>query len=92
MKNFFGLTSEHQRYILNEQYYVSKHVPGISFMDTMTMPTYVRKMYIHFINQDNKAMVEQMKEQRQNITKNVGKGKRTKTVSGKAVNSFGKSS
>ena len=60
-------------------------------MDTMTMPTYVRKLYIHFINQDNKNMIESMEAQKAQTVTNSGNGKRTRTVSGKAVNSYGKS-
>lgn len=91
MTSFFGLSNEHQRGILNEQYYVSKHIPGISFIDTMLMPTYIRKLYIHFINQDFKQISDKVKEKSQNTTRTTGSGKRTTTVSGKAVNSFGKS-
>ena len=63
----------------------------MSFHDTMIMPTYIRKLYIHFLNEENKQVTEKIQSQQNTQSRTTGKGKRTRTVSGKAVNSFGKS-
>ena len=89
MRNFFGLSSEHQVQILREQYFVSKNIQGISFHDTLTMPTYIRRMYIFFLNDDNKKIQEYIDNQKNQQSSSGGKGRRTSTVSGKSVNSFG---
>jgi hypothetical protein len=55
------------------------------------MPTYIRKLYIHFLTEETKQVSEKIQSQQNTQARTTGKGKRTRTVSGKAVNSFGKS-
>jgi hypothetical protein len=87
MKNFFGLNKEHQKHILQEQYVVSRHIKGISFNDTLMMPTYVRRMFLHYLKEESDAQ-KQHYEEAQAKQKGTEKGSRTTTISGEAVNKY----
>ena len=44
-RSFFGLSSEYRVALLDEIYYLSKHV-NFTYGDVMNMPTYERKYFI----------------------------------------------
>ena len=64
-RSFFGLSSEYRVALLDEIYYLSKHV-NFTYQNVMTMPTYERK---YFINK----LVEEFEKQREEIEKRNSK-------------------
>lgn len=50
--NFFGLSSEYKKYIIDEYFVLSK-ILRTSYSDYLIMPTYVRKYLINRIIQEN---------------------------------------
>jgi phosphoribosylformylglycinamidine (FGAM) synthase-like amidotransferase family enzyme len=43
--NFFALSSNYQKYLLDEIYFLIKHA-GFSYGDLITMPTFQRKYFV----------------------------------------------
>jgi hypothetical protein len=60
-RSFFGLSSEYRIILLDEIYYLSKHV-NFSYSDVNKMPTYERKYFINKLS-------EEFEERSKNIEK-----------------------
>lgn len=63
-QSFFVLSSDYRKTMLDEFYYLSKHV-NMSYSDLQTMPTYERKFFIDKLSSEFQKRNEEIEKQRQ---------------------------
>jgi len=62
-QSFFVLSSDYKKTMLDEFYYLSKHV-HMSYTDMMSMPTFERKYFINKLSEEFTKREEEYEKQR----------------------------
>jgi hypothetical protein len=62
-QSFFVLSSDYKKTMLDEFYYLSKHV-NMSYTDMMSMPTFERKYFINKLSEEFTKREEEYEKQR----------------------------
>jgi|SaaInl6LU_22_DNA_1037377.scaffolds.fasta_scaffold19695_2 hypothetical protein len=62
-QSFFVLSSDYKRVMLDEFYYLSKHV-NMSYSDMMSMPTFERKYFINKLSEEFIKREEEYEKQK----------------------------
>jgi len=62
-QSFFVLSSDYKRTMLDEFYYLSKHV-NMSYLDMMFMPTFERKYFINKLSEEFIKREEEYEKQK----------------------------
>jgi len=62
-RSFFVLSSDYKKTMLDEFYYLSKHV-NMSYTDMMSMPTFERKYFINKLSEEFTKREEEYEKQR----------------------------